>query len=205
MKRVPSGSTAQGAAPSHRSSYTSSPSGRRRTGPCWPAGLAERDRGGDDHAVRDAEQRAQLVLDELVPGGHHAAVAEGAGGEQQVLAGRVDAGALGGGRVAVADEAREHHDRRLLEVVDEVLHRARHARLRRRRRRRRSPRRSGRGRPSPATSRGTRARAAPWPRRADGPSRSTRNRNGCRFEPDGARVACHRIVARSSSGIGSSV
>ena len=28
------------------------------------------------------------------------------------------------------------------------------------------------------------------------------NRKGWRFEPDGARPACHRIVARSASGIG---
>ncbi len=36
-----------------------------------------------------------------------------------------------------------------------------------------------------------------------GPSRRTTKRNGCRFDPDGARVACQRMVERSSSAIGS--
>ena len=61
-----------------------------------PRRAAERDGGRDGHLVGDAEQRAQLRLHEGVPGGHHPAVAEGPGRQQQVLAGRVDAGALGG-------------------------------------------------------------------------------------------------------------
>src|SRR4051812_24906913 len=39
--------------------------------------------------------------------------------------------------------------------------------------------------------------------RALAPSRNTRKRVGCRFDPVGARVACHRMDARSCSGIGS--
>ena len=97
--------------------------------PVVSGGPPERDGGGDGDLGGDVEERAQLGLHEGVPRGHDAAVPEGAGGEQQVLAGRVDARALRRMGIPVADEAREHHDRGGLELIDEVLHRAGHAGL----------------------------------------------------------------------------
>ena len=52
------------------------------------------------------------------------------------------------------------------------------------------------------------ARPSPINRRAcfaRGPSRNTKKRNGCRFDPLGARVAENNIVASASSGMGSGV
>src|SRR5581483_10687860 len=61
-----------------------------------PAG---REAEGDDRADggfgRQAEERAELVLAAVQEGGEVAAEAEGAGGEEQVLDGRVEAGAPG--------------------------------------------------------------------------------------------------------------
>ena len=67
-------------------------------------GLAERDRRRDRHVVGKGQQFAELVFDEGVPDREHAAVPQAAGGEQQVLAGRIDRCALG--RVGRADSGR---------------------------------------------------------------------------------------------------
>ena len=74
------------------------------------------------------EHVAQLGLDGRVPPRQRAAVAERAGGEQQVLAGRVHRRALV--RVRRRGSARGRRARRpgTLEVVDEVLHRGLHPR-----------------------------------------------------------------------------
>ena len=85
-------------------------------------GSTERDGGGDGDAVGDTEQGSEVVLDEGVPDRHHAAVPERPGGEEEVLAGRVDRGSLGRVRRPVADEAGEDDDRDRLEVVDERRH-----------------------------------------------------------------------------------
>ena len=64
-----------------------------------------------------------------VPHRHHAAVAQRPSGQQQVLAGRVDAGAVGHVRLAATHVGGQDDHRRLLEPVDELLHRCRHAGL----------------------------------------------------------------------------
>ena len=51
-------------------------------------GSADGDGGGHEDIVGDAEERPQLGLDEQVPAGHDAAVAEGSSGEQKVLTGQ---------------------------------------------------------------------------------------------------------------------
>ena len=165
MKRVPSGSTAQGAGavPAVVVDELAERAAAHRA--VVPGRPAERDGGGHEHAVRDAEQRAQLVLDQLVPGGHHARRsrgrgrrAAGSGRPGRCWRPRWGSGRGSGPGTAAPPPVSPRSGRRsaasCAPCAPSVTTR-----------RRRSPRRSGRGRPSPATSRGTPARAAPWPRR----------------------------------------
>ena len=80
--------------------------------------------------LRDLQQGAQLGLGRVLPPGHDAAVSQGAGAEEEVLAGRVQRRRVGGGPVLtvrhVAGEDQHGHG---LVGVDVVLHGACHARL----------------------------------------------------------------------------
>ena len=81
------------------------PSGPRRPAravadgarPVSTLGPAEGDGGHDDHLVGNVEQGAQLGVGGELPAGHDTAEPQGAGGQQQVLAGRVDGCTVGGG------------------------------------------------------------------------------------------------------------
>ena len=93
-------------------------------------GTAERDGGGHDDVGRDAEQVAELGFHRRVPHGEHTAVAQGTGGEQQVLTRRVhrrpvvDRCArlrrrfLPGrtGREAATEAGQHHHRRRVVKT-----------------------------------------------------------------------------------------
>ena len=103
---------------------TQRPPPHRSVASRWPA---ERDRGVDGHALGDADQLAQLVLDLPMPSGDDAAVAQRPRRQQQVLHRRVHRASLGGCGPAVPHQARQDHNRRFLEVVDEVLHGPGHA------------------------------------------------------------------------------
>ncbi len=92
-------------------------------------GSADGDGGGHEDIVGNAEQRPQLGLDEQVPARHDAAVAQGSGGEQKVLTGRIDRGTLHRVGRTVADEAAQDEHRCIVQMVDVVLHRASHGRL----------------------------------------------------------------------------
>ena len=83
------GPRATSAARPHRASWTSVRNGLRRSGPWRPAGTPSVMHADRATASGIAEQAAQLGLDGVVPAGQRPAVAEGAGGEQQVLARRV--------------------------------------------------------------------------------------------------------------------
>ena len=108
--RVPSGSTAQGAASPQRSSKTSSPTGRRRTGPWRPSGRPSAMVPSSSTGSGISRRARSSVLDEGVPHREDAAVAERPRREQEVLAGRVDAGAVGRG--AAGGPARSRPARR---------------------------------------------------------------------------------------------
>ena len=95
-------------------------------------GATRGDCGGHEHRFGDAQQRSKLGVDEQVPHGHHAPVTERPGGEQQVLASRVDRGTLSGVVLAVADQAGQDQYRDLVEVLDVGLHRLSHDGLGRR-------------------------------------------------------------------------
>src|ERR1039458_8292152 len=51
-------------------------------------GASERESGGDDRFVGNGQKRSELGLHCVVPAGHDAAVAEGSGRQEEVLAGR---------------------------------------------------------------------------------------------------------------------
>jgi hypothetical protein len=116
---VPGGSAAQGAG-----WFQPSPNGSVAT-----HGPPQRDGPGQGHLGWDVQQFPQFVLDVAVPHGDDAAVPQGAGGQQQVLACRIHRGPLGGVRIPVAHQAGQHHHRRGLEVGHEVFHRGGHAGL----------------------------------------------------------------------------
>ena len=116
----PEGRPPRPAASPHPSSKTNSCSGRRRTGPCRPAGRPRAIVAAMKTCSGTSEQRAQLRLHHGVPAGEHTAIPQCPGGQQEVLAGRVDRCPLSGRRVAVPLEARQHDDRDAFEVLDEL-------------------------------------------------------------------------------------
>ena len=88
-----------------------------------PVGPAKGDRGSDRDINWQLENLPELVLDGLVPDGHHTSVAHRSGREQQVLARGVDRRTFGEATLAAMLEAGDHDHRCLVDVVDEVLHR----------------------------------------------------------------------------------
>ena len=168
-----------------RSSYTISserPPAHRTVRAFRPA---QRQRGGDERVGGHVEYGPQLVVHEDMPHRHDAAVADGTGREQQVLARGID----------VRTVERRQRPVWLVARKDE---RAGVLRTGRRTAASRSPcvpcgswcrprsrRRNRRPLASSPTPLGTPSRASPRASRACGPSRSTRKRNGWRFDPDG--------------------
>ena len=170
-----------------------------------PLRAAQGDGRHDLDAVGDVQQRAKLGVRGELPIGHDAAVAEGAGGQQQVLAGGVDRRAVAVRRCGGSARSRPGRAR------------APTRRCRRSaawcgpcapwasRRRRPIPCRSRRPPAWPPRTGAPLRRSAAWPPGATGPSVRTTKRKGWRFEPLGARVAAKRMSRRASSGTGSSV
>ena len=93
-------------------------------------GLAQRDARRESNVVGNFEQRAQLGLDHVMPHRERPAVAQRPRREQQVLARRIHRRAFVRTRVAMALETYQHHNWSLFKVVNVVLHRCGHARLR---------------------------------------------------------------------------
>ncbi len=95
-------------------------------------GAAQRDGGSHERFVRNGQQRPKVAVDELVPTGHHASIAQCPRRQQQVLAGRVDRCAVHREGLAMADHAGQDQHRHLVQVLDVVLHGPGHGRLGRR-------------------------------------------------------------------------
>ena len=95
-------------------------------GPVVAGRLAQGDGGVDGDVVGEPEHRRQLPSRDQLELGEHPAQTDGPGGEEEVLARRVDGAALERGGLAVAHQARQHDHRCLGQVDGVVVHRRRH-------------------------------------------------------------------------------